>query len=408
MSFSVLSTKLILLTAGGALAGAGTGAVIRQAMAPAAPVFVSTALRPAAAASPAAPRSQPGAVQSRLASFQNAGTPSQQIDFALQFAALDSVEEIHALLRQSSHFPPHSASAIAKVILMKRWMELEPAGALAYCRVRASAYLPKLIADFSRERPAEARALVLSLPSGHDRTRAWQELCALALDGPPDQIWAMLGAPPIRDLPHPHTALGGLTSRLVRRNPQDAIARLGTLPSMVLTSTRWALASELTRLDPVAGWAWALQQPSPSELLTASLQTALAADPATAIGLLGSLPPERQWEVYGRYRISWDIKNAAALAQAISGASGISEENKAGMARKFLISSAVDDPAGANALVPLLAPGALEESLKSYLGAWAKSFPPGAVKWIGSLPAGPFRTAAETEWNNRKSGDPGF
>ena len=402
MPLPALSAKLILLTAGAACAGAGTGAVIRHVMLPTAP---SPVRQPAVL--PAGPvgsleNALPAITAGRLTNFQNAGTPSQQITFALTFASLDSVEEIRALLRQSSQFPQHSAAALAKVILLKRWMELEPSGALAYCRIHATAYLPKLVADFSREKPQEARALVLLLPSGKDRTRAWQELCALALDGPPDTIWTMLAAPPIRDLPNPEAALGSLTARLVRRNPEDAIARLATLPSMVLASTRRALASELTRLDPSRGWTWASQQPRSGELLTASLKTALAADPATAMDLLGSLPPARQREVYNRYGIPWDIKSAADLAAAITGAAGIPPENQPGLARRFLIAAAVDDPVGADALVPLLATGVLEAGLRAYVGNWAESFPPGARRWISSLPAGPFRIAAESAWNDRK------
>ena len=403
MQFPALSTKLILLTAGGACAGAGTGAVMRHAVAPAAPPPIRQVAVLSAGPVQSSGNALTGITASRLANFQNAGTPSQQITFALTFAALDSVEEIHALLRQAPQFPPHSATALAKVILLKRWMELEPAGALKYCRVHANAYLPKLVADFSREKPQEARALVLSLPSGKDRTRAWQELCALALSGPPDEIWTMLAAPPLRDLPNPETALGSLTARLVRRNPEDAIARLATLPSMVLASTRRALTSELTRLDPARGWTWASQQPRSGELLTVSLKTALAADPATAMNLLGSLPPARQREVYNRYGISWDIKNAATLAEAISSAPGIPTENRAGLARRFLIAAAVDDPAGADALVPLLATGVLESALRAYIGNWAENFPPGAQRWIRDLPPGPYRTAAENAWNNRKS-----
>ena len=392
---------LFMVCAAAAAAGAGTALLFR----PTAVAFPDQKFQ-AALAAPArtGPLENPRQkkLETRLHGLTGPNSHSARVAAALQFASLDSVEEIRDLLERDEDLPGDSSGAIAHVVLLKRWLELDPAGALFYCRQHGAAYFPKLVADYALTEPAAARALILAMPSGTARTNAWKEVCQLTLKTDPDSLWKMLDAQPMRDPQNISGNLDPLVAELVHRQPEVAMARLDSLTAIMLASTRTALAQELTQRDAAKGWAWAAAQPRPAELLRVSLRNTMKARPAEAISLLSTLPPDQQKAVIAQRSTDWKTDSTQALASAVMESAGIPADNKASLASNFLIGCALSDPAGANALVPLLTPEKLESRLTSFINSWTKSTFSGAETWVISLPPGPFRTFAENALNARR------
>ena len=236
---------------------------------PPAPPTMTAAPRPSAPP-PGPPRSLPQ-TERRLEALWRAGLPSQQIAAVLEWESITSLDEIKDLLKQSWRFPSHSAEEAGKAVLLKRWLALDPDGALAFCRQRHADFLPRLIATWGHTHPDEAIAWVLEMPQGDFRSGAWLSLCAVAAARDPEQAWTMLErAPGVA----PGTNGWNIESTLqilVSRDPEKAIARLATFPPSLTDAVERAIATELMKTDPDRAWAWVRQLPRPEQASAAAL-----------------------------------------------------------------------------------------------------------------------------------------
>ena len=316
---------------------------------------------------------------------------------ALNLASLGTAGEIRGLLENSRRFPPHAASSLATATLLKRWLELEPAAALEYCRLHENDHMAKLIGTWSTTQPAAAEAYILNLPAGEVKINAWKELCAATAVRDPDKAWELLARTPARAGYSSGYELS-LVEKLTANNLEGTLARMATLPSSLLAAARTAVARQLMETDPHRAWDWVRQQPKPDELIGAAIGQALSQDPAQALAFLSTLSPEERKRVQDDYGYNWGSKDTAALAAVLGNTSGFTPEEKETFAQRFFSNAAWQDPEGAQALLPLLSEKELPANLDRYLKSRSTKDRAAAEAWITGLPAGSLRAAAEASW----------
>lgn len=393
-----------LLATGCALAGYGTAARLMPPAAPA-PAPLAATLHPARS-----PLGKPGgdaaaaSVQGYLDSLLQAGTPARQAAAALAFAALTDPDEIRAMLDQARSFPAHSAGPLASQTLLKRWLELDPVAALEYSRIHFDTTLPKLLGSYAATHPAEAEAWILSLPGGKAKAEAWQELCATIATRDPGKAWNLLARSP----PEPGFDGSGkvrsLVQKLTAQDLEGTMARLSTLPSMLLKAARDAISKQLTETDPVRGWEWACQQPNPNNLISNAIQITLKKDPAQALAWLATLPAAQRKRIMNEDGYNWGSRDSAALVAALSGSTGFNVPEKQELAGRLFINGSWLDPEGAEAFIPFLSETQLSGNLANYLKNRAhKTSAAETEAWIAGLPLGLLvRTAAEASWKEQQ------
>ena len=337
--------------------------------------------------------------------LRQAGTPGQQMAAALHGASLGNAEEIRSLLDQSRQFPAHAASALAVQTLLKRWLELDPAGAADYCRIHFSKTLPKLIGTWSLTDPAKAEAFILTLPGGEAKSESWQQLCAATATRDPDKAWDLLARSPVRSGYDGSYEMRNLVEKLTAQDLEGTIARLASLPAALLKGAREAIAKELMEIDPTRGWQWAQEQPNPNTLISKAIEQTLGKDPAQALAWLATLPPEQRKRIQNEHGYNWGGKDVASLAASLAQNGSFTPEEKQELAQRFLTNSTWNEPAGAEALFPFLKGKELDSSMDRYLKSRAQRTPDagtGIEAWIAALPSGEVRTAAEASWKKQK------
>ena len=387
-----------------ALAGFATAAWL---MPPALTVPASRATAPLPASSPLgqpAGSPAPATVQGYLDALRQAGTPGQQMAAALRFASLSDPEEIRALLDQANRFPAHAASALATQVLLKRWLELDPAAALEDSRRHFDKSLPKRLGTYAATRPAEAEAWILTLPGGKIKTEAWQELCAATAARDPGKAWDLLARSPSQTGDGSYE-VRSLVEKLTAQDLEGTIARLASLPAMLLKTARNAISKQLMETDPARGWEWARQQPNPNGLISNAIEATLGKNPAQAFAWLQSLPAAQRKRIMNEDGRNWNWggRDNATLVTALSGNTGLTAEEKRDLALCFLGNSMWQDPEGAEGFLPLLNEAQLPGSINNYLQSRARKTSNAATEaWIADLPPGPVRTAAEGAWKEQQ------
>ena len=393
---------------GCAVAGFATAAWLLPSAEPA-PASAATAASAGAGAgrSPlgqSAGRPASSTVQGYLDLLSQAGTPGQQMAATLQFAALTDPDEIRALLDASDRFPAHAASALAIQVLLKRWLELDPAAALEYNRLHHNNILPKLLGTYAATHPAEAEAWIIALPGGKTKSEAWQELCAATAARDPGKAWELLARSPS------YTGDGSyevrsLVEKLAAQDLEGTIARLASLPAMLLKTARNAISKALMETDPARGWEWARQQPNPNGLISKAIETTLGKNPAQALAWLQTLPAAQRKRIMNEdgHTWNWGNRDNATLITALSGNTGFTAEEKRDLASRFFDNAMWEDPEGAEGFLPLLSEAQLPGSISTYLNSRARKTSQGATEaWIAGLPPGPVRAAAEGAWKEQK------
>jgi hypothetical protein len=337
--------------------------------------------------------------------LRQAGTPGQQMAAALHGASLGNAEEFRSLLDQSRQFPAHAASTLAVQTLLKRWLELDPAGAADYCRIHFSKTLPKLIGTWSLTDPAKAEAFILTLPGGEAKSESWQQLCAATASTDPDKAWDLLARSPVRSGYDGSYEVKNLVEKLTAQDLEGTIARLASLPAVLLRGAREAIAKELMGIDPTRGWEWAKEQPNPNPLISKAIEQRLGKDPAQALAWLATLPPEQRKRMQNEHGYNWGSKDASALAASLAQSGGLTPEEKQELALRFLTNSTWRDAAGAEAFFPFLKGKELDSSMDLYLKGRARrtlDAGTGIETWIAALPPGEVRTAAEASWKKQQ------
>lgn len=374
-----------------AAAGMGTAALFRISATPSAGSAVSA---------PSLQRDGPLVSQSArqaravLEVFRAAGSPQARMDAALRLAENGTAEDIRALLELSTKFPGDTSSTLATASLLKRWLTLDPAAAVEYARVHEGKLLPKLIGNWSVSEPEKAQSFVLALPAGEDRAQAWAEICRESLHEEPGKTWDLLCRAPSSS----EWGMQGIMEKMVAANPEDAIARLESLPPSLVGAARIAISKELMKTDPDQAWAWIANQPKSKELKGQALSIEFARDPARALSLLASLGPEElNADFSNNYAYNWKPKDLSALASALQSEAGLSESQKTQLARQFFSNAAWVDPAGALTMLPFFEENDLPEQFNSLMERWWRKDKAAAGEWLQSLPQGAIRAAAEAQ-----------
>lgn len=168
-----------------ALAGAGSAALLQPGSTP-------SRVQPQSNPDPGitAP-GPPAGVEVHLARLRSAAASGHETTAALDLAALQDPATIRALLENSRLVPPQSA-LLARATLLKRWLQLEPAGVLDYARLHDPGALALLLGTWSLTHPAEARNWIQGLPRGKTQTEAWRQLCAVTAASDLDHAWQLL------------------------------------------------------------------------------------------------------------------------------------------------------------------------------------------------------------------------
>lgn len=331
--------------------------------------------------------------RSDLEAFRAAGSPQARMDAALQLAEKGTEEDIRALLELSWKFPGDTSASLAAASLLKRWLTLNPEAAIEYARVHEGKLLSKLIGNWSVMEPEKAQSFVLSLPAGQERAQAWSEICRESLHGEAGKTWALL----CRDPTNSGWGTQRIMEKLVSADPDDAIARLETLPPGMVVAARIAISKELMKTDPDQAWAWMGNQPKALALRGQALGVEFARDPAHAVVLLASLGPEEASNIINNYPYHLQSKDLPAVASALQSAAGLNAGQKRQLAGRIFSNAAWADPAGAVSLFSFFPENELPGQVNNLMRNWWRKDKAAAGEWLESLPQGPTRAAAETE-----------
>ena len=331
----------------------------------------------------------------------NAGTLAQQLHAALQLAELGSVEEIRTLLDRSHAFPKNAAAALAVNGLLRRWLNLDAASALAYANLRHQEDWPGLLAAYAALHPAEAEAYWRAIPIGAAKTKAWDGLCDGLISRHPAEAWRLLKEESDRTSKK-------VAKKLAALDVEDTLARLDSLPEGWKGLMRKIIAAELMKQDPARAMAWIESQPEKRELIAEAAAVAYRKDPAKAFGLLAGLSDLDRNIALGNmtspreYRFSYpglELPQAGtgqdrtALAAAVMN-SPLNVEDRTNLLNHFFW----QDPGRGQAFWEHFSEKAQLGKLPAYLYRWSAVDKAAAEAWWKGLPAGLVRAAAETQW----------
>ncbi|MES2708623.1 MAG: hypothetical protein V4726_18660 [Verrucomicrobiota bacterium] len=333
--------------------------------------------------------------QARLDALLAASTPSARLAAALTLGELDSVDDIRALLKNWRRFPDDASEHTAKAALLKRWLELDAAGSLEYCRLREAEFLPGLIAAWSGDHPKEAESWVLKLPPGDAREKLWSRLCLAAAEKDPAQAWRMLARTDnvnFRSSDNEYSHAAAAIGKLVSQDPEPAIRALDSMPPRLMAAARNAIATQLAKTDPDRAWVWARQQPNQEDTTVAVLSEPLRSNPAKALELMRTLSPEELQKTLGGESRMWVTGSTEDLVELLKKETGLDEKS-----RQKLAAKAFQSEGWANS--PLLIPLLNEADMPKLIGGKLDSMlqlrdPKEASAWANALPEGPARTAA--------------
>ncbi len=381
----------LLWLAAAALTGAGLGAMTR----PSKGTDIVRGLS-AGSATPRPPSGQPTALALQLRALK-AGTPAQQLAAALHLAELETEEEIRDLLGQAHTFPHHAAKDLAVQVLLRRWLDLNAAAALAYADLRHHGHWPGLLAAYGVSHPAEAEAYWRTIPPGKAKTTAWEGLCDGLIPRHPAEAWRLFeedGTP----------SQGRMFRRLAALDVEDTLTRLGRLPPSRQEAARRVIAAELMKRDPARALAWIESQPEKRVLLAEAAAVAYRKDPTKAFAILAGLSDRDRNIALGNMQSRSDYpqfelphagtgQDRAALAAAVVD-SPLNNTEKAGLLNRFFW----QDPARGQAFWEHFDEEAQLARLPTYLYRWSALEKTAAEAWWKGLPPGALRTAAETHW----------
>jgi hypothetical protein len=398
MKSSANFPKITILSATAALAGGGLGWALRPAVQmPAKPTSPPISLREN---SPLGRHRMQTSTRQRIDALNLAGTPAAQCLAVLAFLEIESVSEIRDLLENARFFPPHAAEFLAIQTLLRRWLELEPETAMEYCRVHQPKTLPDLLVNYAATHPAEAGRLASAVPAGYWTGLTWRRLCLGVAAKDPEAAWAMLQRTP-KDAEHEAAKAVG---KLVTLDLAGAPARIEQLPDSLRAYAKAALAIEMMKADPITGWAWILRQPKPGLMLHQAIGQTLKTDPAKALELLGSLPPEMLTEA-GQWMFLYNIREAAGTAGTLA-ASSLNPAFKQTLAAAFFDDTKYRDPKGSMAFLVQCDSKTQAEKIPPFLSHWFNKDPAAAKEWRDALPEGPLRDAASTVQEPAGESDP--
>lgn len=397
MRFSSVTQKAVLAVGSAAL-GILAGLVFRQQ-----PVDPS----PSSGQKISAARGAPGNVSgtgrkgprlpqtaARIAWLRQAGTPSRQIAAALELASLTSIDEIRDLLDHSGDFPDSSAEEVGIGTLLRRWLELDPGGAVKYCQLRKPEFLGRLAGDWHRVQPEEAEAFVKAMPPGEARTSAWVEICQDTARRAPEKAWEILARTLGMDTFYGTWRMDSEVNRLVRQDPEKALATIGSMPPAILQPASKAIVAELTKSDPQRGWEWARSQANAVETTGIALGIIVASDPAQALEFLKTVPSTDLRRVIEQSAGEWQVGKVKDFAAMLRADSGIGTADKQALAQSLFNNVTWSNPAEAGDLVPLLDPEWLEKNIFRCAQTWFSRDAASLKAWVETLPEGPVREAA--------------
>lgn len=394
MNSRIFPARSWLVSAVCALAGAGGAALVLPPPA-SAPSRPSPGLRESARfAGAVAKNLSPGAA-ARLAALTNAGTPVRQLAAVLQFSEISDPAEIRELLENAGKFPPHSAADLAIHALLKRWLELDPAAALEYARVREEKVLPGLIGTWSITDPDGARAFILTLPAGEAKTNAWKQLAEVTAGTDPAKAWNLLAHTPVRPGYDYSYEIRPVVERLVALDVEGTIQKLPDLPPALQHATRTAIVGKLMASDPVRGWEWVRSQPWSDSLAGEALAQAVKADPAQGLAFLNDLPADQRGMLLKNYSYFWQHKDPALMASALGQDDHLSAPEKNALAGQLFSRAMHQDRGNAKVFLSLMDETTLQHQLPVHLLQLSQRDPEAAAAWITSLPAGVARRIAE-------------
>jgi hypothetical protein len=375
------------------LGGAGVGLSIRPQM-PIGPA------RTGAVAASAVDTSKGRSWADQQLEALRAGSPAQQLDAALLLAGVKSVKDLQALLDQAHAFPKNSAGKLAVIVLLRRWLDLDPGNALQYAFQRQPAYWSGLLSSYAAAHPDEAEAYGRKLPMGRARREGLVALFEGWMTTQPERAWQLAM--------EPNYWIGEQIKKLAGQDIALTLAKLDQLPDAGLASQ--GLVAAWMEQDPDKALVWMEARPNRRELLAEAAAVFFRQDPAKAFALLASLSEKELNIVLGNmtshknYRSGYPGlelaqagtgQNRKALADAVMD-SPLSDEEKQNLINHFFW----QDPANAQAFWNQLSANDQLIRLPSYLGRWSVLDKPAAEAWWRNLPEGPLRTAAESQWQH--------
>ncbi|RYD33371.1 MAG: hypothetical protein EOP86_13565 [Verrucomicrobiaceae bacterium] len=341
------------------------------------------------------------------------GSPACQRLAALRLAGTGTVREIRALLSAARALPPGPGARLAITVLLRRWLDLQPAEALEYARLGHPQEFPELLAARASQDFEAARKVMGTLKDAPVKLSAWQALTRVALLRADSALaWEMIRQKPDSQWREQGTVMLPLMVALAEKDTGAALQALETLPGDSVECLRNALARVLMRQDPESAWDWILENTAhTTHLVSSGLSVLCHRDPAKAFTFLATLAAEqtkRQWVArmmdgyYDSFPVDWRGKNPQAVADGLS-LSPLSSEDKQWLASDLFS----QDPARARPFWELLGEKKKAQVLQPWLWRWRQLDPARAKEWIDQQPKGAIREAAEDRWRTMERLDSG-
>lgn len=294
----------LLSAAGSALLGMGLGVLIkqRQGISPD-PQPVETGLP-----DPVKLPEPSSRVLALLNFVRQARSPDARMAAALRLAEeVESEEECRGLLENLNRFPAMEAEDMVVSVVLRRWLELDSAGAVAWCARHRPAFAARLTGSLTLSDPDKAQAALASLPPGRVLDAARHEFAAGLVTADPDRAWEFLKFFPFPDL----------LPDLVAGDVAGTRARLENMAPALQNAAAEAMVTEWMKTEPDAAWDWGRRQPDSGTLQRVMIMAAFASSPAVACRLLGSLPPDAALDLMRNSRRNWQSGDLSAAVRAL-------------------------------------------------------------------------------------------
>lgn len=354
--------------------------------------------RPPAPASPAASRRQQW-----IRTITSAATPSAQLTAALALAQEVDPADFPELLKIVRALPGDTLGAFLQRAVLRRWLEHDPAAALAYAETHDRQLLSETLGEWARLEPVEAVAWFRNAPRRLVHYFNFITLAKGVATRDPEIALEVVKSMPRSELADPFNLgqadLIALFDTMAHGHPEWLLEKADALPMALARPARFAAAGLMAQQDSDGFLQWTLAQPDRYELVNQGLM-----DPKVpsdrAIAAMASLSQEDQARLgksgdpfnaeessqYWQW-LDWTPSNPWAALRQLETTPLIDPELRERLVDGIAGSDAVqNDPARAVAELTRIAPERRAEWADWFVEAWALQDPEAARAWVATVP----------------------
>jgi hypothetical protein len=395
MSVRFQMTATLCVAAATALGWWLAGAWLKPVASAAPPI--AEAPRPPAPASPAASRRQQW-----IHTITSAATPSAQLAAALAIAREVDPADFPELLKIVRALPGDTLGAFLQRAVLRRWLEHDPAAALASAETQDRQLLSETLGEWARMEPAEAVAWFRNAPRRLVHYFNFISLAKGVAARDPEMALEVVKSLPRSWGTDPfdrgQVDLIALFETMAHGHPEWLLEQANGLPKELARPARFAAAGIMAQQDSAGFLQWALAQPDRNELLNQGLMSPkIPCDRAIAAmaglsqedqaRLAKSGDPFSREESQWRQWLDWTPSNPWAALRQLDATSSLVPELREQLVDAVATSDAFqNDPARAVAELTRIAPERRSEWADWFVEEWALKDTEAARAWVATVP----------------------